>query len=346
MSIRSHLATARSLIKEKRYQDAIAEYEYVLDLDPGNPEAVSGLEKLSGAAPLANGSLARDPSEARIKTDFFAREAAEISAPILKQAPVRVVMAVIIGGLLFGIYQALTYFLNYEKLEAMKNVAVRLERPVIRGGEAYLNLEVQNYNPAPVRNATLSYGITSSTGSEIASGKVAIVGVVPAGDSRSFTNLRLGAISGQAGRMHAELSDLGYGPKPQLSADLQAKFVEAAQMPDKEAVAAYKYLVEQAPQFVPAYVGLGQALAASDRLDLAAAAYKKALAIDPGSYNAHYNLGVALFYQGDPAAARRELEKAQALEPNDPSLAVRLRQLAEKPGQGAVSKGAAVKPGP
>lgn len=347
MSIESHLASARNLVLQKRYDEAIAEYQYVLQVDPDNPEALSGLEKLTGATPLAGGCLAGPRMQGKIKTNFFEHQAAEISAPITGQGPVKIVLLIVGAGVLFGLYQALMFFLNFDKIVAMKNVEVRLHKPVLKNGEAFVNVDIGNYNPAPIRDATFSFSITSSGGSEIGSGKVTVPGFVPAGDSRTFTNIKLGAVSGAAGKMHAELSDLKYGPKPSLSPELTVKFVEAAGMHDKDAVDAFKQLVQLAPEFAPAYVGLGLALAANNEMDLALKAFDKALKIDPEDVNAHYNMGVALFYKGDREGAKQQFEEALKLEPGDPGAAKALADVmrGEKgAGESTTGKEAAAEP--
>src|SRR5262249_22693026 len=206
----------------------------------------------------------------------------------------RIIMAVVIVGVLYGLFQAATFFINYDKNLAMKNVEVRLQKPIVRSGEAYLTVDINNYNPAPIRDTAFSYEIVSPTGSKIADGKLTVDGVIPAGDSRTFVDLKLGAVPGQPGRMRAELADVNYGPKPNLKAEESMKFTEAAAMKDKDAVDAFKEVIKLSPEFGPAYVGLGLALAANDELDLAVKAYEKALKIDADNANAHYNLGVAL----------------------------------------------------
>jgi len=319
MSIQSHLANARNLAAQKRYEEAIAEYEYVLDVDPENPEAQAGLDKLRGATSLAGSNFASQPRGGRITTDFFVHQAEEISAPVTKSAPVRIIMAVVIAAVLYGLFQVAMFFINYDKNTAMKNVEVRLQKPVVRNGEAFLTVDIYNYNPAPIRDTTFSYQIVSTTGAEIAGGKLTVDGVIPAGDSRTFAELKLGTVQGQPGRMRAELADVNYGPKPNLTAGQSMKFSEAAGMKDKDAVEAFKELVQVAPTFGPAYVGLGLALAANNEFDLAVKAYEKALKIDADDANAHYNLGVALFYKGDKEGARKQFEEAAKLEPTDPS---------------------------
>ncbi len=328
MSIQSHLANARNLVAQKRYDEAIAEFEYVLDIDPENPEAAAGLDKLRGATPLRGSNFDSAPREGRIKTDFFAHQAQEISTPLSKSAPVRLILAVFALGVLYGLYQGIMFFFNYDKNMAMKYMEVRLQKRVVRNGEAFLSVEILNYNPAPVRDTAFNYQIVSPTGSEVAAGKVTVDGVIPAGDSRTFTDVKLGAIPGQPGRMRAELADVNYGPKPSLTPALSIKFAEAAALKDMEAVDAFKELLGQASEFGPAYVGLGQALAANEEMDLAVKAFEKALKIDTDNANAHYNLGVALFYKGDKEGARKQFEEAAKLEPTDPSPPRSLKALA------------------
>src|SRR4030095_2088424 len=126
MSIQSHLANARNLVAQKRYEEAVAEYQYVLDVDPENPEAQAGLDKLRGATPLRGSNFPAEPTGGKIKTDFFAHQAEEISTPLSKSAPVRIIAAIVVAGVLWGLFQAAMFFINYDKNTAMKNVEVRL----------------------------------------------------------------------------------------------------------------------------------------------------------------------------------------------------------------------------
>jgi tetratricopeptide (TPR) repeat protein len=268
-----------------------------------------------------------EPAGQKIKTNFFAHQAEEASSPITKQAPIMIVLVIIGLGVLYGLYSGVMMFINFEKSTAMKNVEVRFQKPTQKDGVAFVSVEVNNLNPTPIRDVAVTYHIKGPTGEEVSSGQLVIPGTVPSGDSRVFTEMKIGELSAQAGRLQAELSDLKVGPKANLNGELYAKFVEASSMKDIDALEAYKDFVKAAPEFAPGYVGLGQSLAANNDFENAIKSYQKALRIDPDDANAHYNLGVALFYKADREGAKKEFEAAKALEPDDPAVARGLQQL-------------------
>lgn len=268
-----------------------------------------------------------EPAEQKIKTNFFAHQAEEASTPITKQAPVMIVLVVVGLGVLYLIYSGVIMFINHDRDTAMKNVEVRFQKPTQKDGVAYVSVEVSNLNPTPVKELAVTYHIKGPAGEEVSTGQLMIPGTVPPGDSRTFTDLKIGELNTQAGRLQAELSNLKVGPKPTMNGDMYVKFVEASAMKDIDALDAYKEFVKAVPEYAPGYIGLGQALAANNDFDSAIKAYQKALRIDPDDANAHYNLGVALFYKADREGARKEFEAAKALEPDDPAVARGLAQL-------------------
>jgi Flp pilus assembly protein TadD len=71
------------------------------------------------------------------------------------------------------------------------------------------------------------------------------------------------------------------------------------------------------PQSASAYYNLGTALAATARLDEAAAALRQALKIDPRSAAAYANLGAVVLQQGRVAEAVNHLEDAVRLDPTN-----------------------------
>lgn len=74
---------------------------------------------------------------------------------------------------------------------------------------------------------------------------------------------------------------------------------------------------------------------AGERVDLSRAeeAYRKALSIDPGLWEAANNLGALLGRTGRTEEARLVLEKALAANPNEPSLHLNLAVVLEKEGE-------------
>src|SRR5262249_55218252 len=161
------------------------------------------------------------------------------------------------------------------------------------------------------------YTVSNAAGVKIADGELTVSGAVPAGDSRTYSDLPLGQIPGDAAKMHAELVNLSYGPKPSLSPELATRFIEASGLKDEDSLeasglkdgdslGAFTPFGGAARGFAPGYFGRGQALAATKDLEHAIMAFQKAVKLDPESANAHYRLGVALYYQKDLDNARKE----------------------------------------
>jgi predicted Zn-dependent protease len=93
------------------------------------------------------------------------------------------------------------------------------------------------------------------------------------------------------------------------------------------------------PQDARALFDAGYVADAQNRLDDAAALYRRAIAANPKSFEAHLSLGLLLARQGKPAEARPELVTATTLDPGEagPELKARAwRALAEidKPSPG------------
>jgi tetratricopeptide (TPR) repeat protein len=281
--------------------------------------------------PSEEADASGSPERERIRTHFFDNQAQEMSKSPLSSGPIRLVAVIIALAACYGLYQAGMYFFNYEKISAMKNVQVTFEKPTVKDGVAYVNVLVENFNPAPVSNTQIKYTILNNVGKEILTGKLAIPAMIPPGDFRSFGDLKLGATNDKAQKMQAELFDIKYGPKPNLTPELMGSFVQAASMDDKDAIQPFQHFVEQAPNFAPGFVELGLSYAANGNFGEAIKNYKKAISIDDNNADAHYNLGVALFYQHDLPGARKELAKAHALAPDDSVITASLEQAKAMP---------------
>ncbi|GEM_PF-1177173 len=328
MSVEKHLANARKYYSRSRFADAIYEYRKALEIDPRNQEAIEALNALTDQ-PVPAGGEYEPGAGSGLKTNFLAHQAEEKNVPITRSAPVMVLLIVIGAGMLYGLYQAVMYYLNYDKLVAMKYVEVRLQKPVQKDGAAYVNVEIENLNPVAIKDTKFKYDIFSADGSSLAAGEVQLPIVVPPGESRTVAQVKLGAVSGTAARLHPALTDLHLGPKPSLSADLANKFIEACAMKPEESAQAFTDIVKASPEFGPAYVKLGESLAATGDTEHAVMAFGKAIKIDADDANAHYHLGVTYFYKGDKEAARKELTEAARLAPDDPVIASSLSQLGE-----------------
>jgi tetratricopeptide (TPR) repeat protein len=327
MSVDKHLASARKYYSQSRLADAIYEYRRVLDLDPNNQEALDVLQ-----------SLTDDPAEelagqsGKIKTNFLAHQAQEHSGSIWKKPPLMVLLSVLVAGAIYGIYQLVVSIMNHDKEVAMRYVEVHLQRPVQKDGQAYLSVEIVNLNPQAIKDTKFKYQISGMDGSTLASDTVTISTAIPAGDTRTFAEVKLAKVAGQASRMHADLVDLQLGPKPAILPENANKFIEAAAMKPVDAINEFTQIVKAQPDFVPAYVRLGQSLLSNNDLDLSIKAFEKAVKLDPEDANAHYHLGVAYFYKADFAAAKKALEEASRLASDDPVISAALKQASVKAG--------------
>lgn len=326
MSVEKHLSNARKFHNQNRLSDAIYEYRRVLALDPTNKEAREALNSLIDEPIDTEASAAPEEDNGRIKTNFLAHQATETSVPITKQ-PLIMFLAAIIGiGAIYGLYQLVTYYVNYDKIVAMKYVEVHLQKPVQKDGMAYVSVEIDNFNPQDIKDTNFRYEISGATGNKLASGNVTIPNTVPAGDQRTFSNVPLTKLNEQATRMHADLVDLNLGPKPYMSNELVNKFIEASALKPEDAVPALTDFVKAEPEFGPGYIRLGQAMLANKDYEHAIKAFEKAIKLNSEDANAHYHLGVAYFYKPDAEAARKEFETAAKLAPDDPVIAAALKQ--------------------
>ncbi len=261
-----------------------------------------------------------DEEQYQIKTDFMDRQAREISTPLLQQGPVRIVIAIVTVGILFGGYNLVMFVMNMGKNAAIANVAVNLKDPDLQDGVARVDVNVSNLNPFWVDKIQFKYTISGPDGNAAATGVVGVPDQVPAGASRTFHHVKLGPLEGEAARMKAELVDLNVGPKPGLSAGLDNRFSEIMLLKGPEAIGAFNEFVGQAPKFAPGYIGLGRAYLAEGEDKKAKEAFQKAVEIDSKDADAHYQLGLALLNLKDREAAEKEIGAAYELAPNDPDI--------------------------
>lgn len=95
----------------------------------------------------------------------------------------------------------------------------------------------------------------------------------------------------------------------------QAPRAPAASDPLARALAEQRQRAEAAPDDARLWNDFGNLLALTGDVAAAEAAYGRALAADPASGTARYNLGRLLLEAGRPRAARRELQRAVELDP-------------------------------
>lgn len=255
-----------------------------------------------------------------IKTSFMDRQAREISTPLLQQGPVRIALAIVVIGILFGGYNLVMFFMNMEKNSAIGNVAVNLKDPDLQDGVARVDVAVSNLNATSIDHIQFKYTISGPDGSAAATGNTSIADQVPAGASHTFRHVKLGPLQGEAARMKAEITDLHLGPKPALAAGLDSRFSEILLLKGAEAVGAFKEFTGQAPKFAPGFIGLGRAYLAENNDKDAKEAFQKAVEIDPKDADAHYQLGLVMLRMKERDAAEKEIGAAYELAPNDPDI--------------------------
>lgn len=321
LSPHEHLKIAKRLHFQGQHDEAINEYLLVLELDPGNQDAISGLNSLEYDIPDQSAS-ARGPvgHQGGLKTSFFVNQATEGHKSVVKQGPFKIVIFLLGAGMIYGLYLVAIYFINFENVKAMQNVEIHFERPLLKEGAAKVNIRVDNFNPAPIKKIEISYGITDDKGNSIKDGKITLDTPVPAGDHRTFSDVSLGEIKGQANKMNPKLEMLKYGPIPKLKPTQVDKFIDCAGRPDKDALQDYNDFVSDNEDFAPGWVGLGRAYAARANYKSAVEQYKKALELDPENYNAHYHMAISMYYLGDKAGARKEMDEANKYQPDDPNI--------------------------
>ncbi len=323
MSALEHLKTAKRLHFQGLTDDAIREYESVLEIDPDNSDAIAGLRSL-GIEPI----LREDFSDGAVghagglKTNFFTNQAGGDKAGGVKTKVFNLIIACLGIGTCAGLYFLVTYILNYDNITALENVEVHFEKAQMKDTKAYVDVEVINLNPAPVKHMSISFRIADPTDRILREGLVELKhGMVPAGDRRTFKEVELGEINGIPAKLTPHLESLVYGPKPKIKEQFVGLFKEAAAIRDKDALGTYEELVDKTEDFAPAWVGLGRAYAAKGKFDEAMKAYDKAMEIDAMNANAHYYKAVALFYLGQKEEGKKEIDAAYLIAPDDPEIA-------------------------
>lgn len=319
-SAHEHLKTAKKLHFQGFTEDAMEEYKLVLKLDPQNEEALTALSVLRGEGPRTN-FADDDDEERRFKTNFFVNQAKASNSSVIKSGVFKAIVCVLSIGTIYGLYVVINYALHYDNIKASDNVEVTFERPRIKEEEGVVNIEIANLNPAPIKQMVVAYRIADAGGTTLKEGKVKLSGQVPAGDKRMFSDVSLGIVKGVPAKLSPQLESLQYGPKPNLKEKYATKFIKAAALKDKDALYEYEDLARDAEDFAPAYIGMGRSLAARGRMDEALAQYKKAIELDPENSNAHYYSGIAWFYKNNREEAKKELDKAMQLAPDDPEIA-------------------------
>jgi tetratricopeptide (TPR) repeat protein len=329
MNADDHLRIARRLHFQGDHKEAIQEYERVLELDPDNVDARNGLLSLGEDDPINQmPGLPQDieedfSSSTALKRNFFANQASSGSGERskVKSTIMAVAMIVLFGAFSYGAYTVAMFYLNYDNLNARQNIDVHFERARFKNGQAQVNIEIINKNPYLVRKMLVFYEIKDRADNLMKEGKVTLNGSVPPGDRRTFPDVSLGELSSEPGKLKARVETVEIGPKKYKMKEKWAnKFMEAAGMKDKDALYIYEELTDDLEDFAPVYVGYGRALAAKGKFDDALKQYQKALELDQDNANAHYYSAVALYYKKDRANAKKEIDLAVNLAPDDPEI--------------------------
>lgn len=314
-----HIKIARRLHFQGQTEEAIREYMLVLEIDPDNEDARSGLISLGVEPPDTSRFRSADAGSA-VKTNFFVNQAKSSELPAWRTGPFKVVIGLLACLAAWGIYQGVMLFINFDNIKAAQNVDAHIVKiKTNEDGGTIVNVKIKNDNPAPIKNVVLQYAILDAKGNTLKSDNIKIANLVPEGDERVFVDLDLGSLKDKPDKITDEkIVSLVYGPKPKIKDRLVDKYVEAADLPDKDSFGAFDELTQDLDDFSPALVGMGRAYMARSDWKRAIEQLNKALEYDPENAQAHYYKGVASFYNNDKATAKAEVEKALELQPDDP----------------------------
>lgn len=100
----------------------------------------------------------------------------------------------------------------------------------------------------------------------------------------------------------------------QLAAYYYLGLVYERQMENTRAISLFRQLVRWYPEHAPSYIALGTVLLREKEYQQAQEALDKAISLDPGSSDAHYQLGMLFGRMGKTAESNRQIAIAQKLE--------------------------------
>lgn len=323
LSAAEHLKVARRLHFQGQNEAAIREYQLVLEIEPENEDAASGLRNL-GIEPPDPARRFQDAGSS-VKTNFFVNQAKSSELPAWRTGPFKVVIAVLACLMGYAIYTAVIMFLNFDNIKAAENVDGHITKVRTKEeGDTFVDVQVYNYNPGPVKDVVISYVLGDGKGGTVKEGKIPIKTMIPPGDHRTFVDIDLGMLNGKPDKVERnKVESVVYGPKPKINQRLAERFIDAAQKDDVDAFHDYDDLSQELESFPPVLIGLGRSYAAlagktPSNWDHAIEQYKKAIDCEPDNANAHYYLAVAYFYKKDLAKAKKEIDTAAELAPDDP----------------------------
>jgi tetratricopeptide (TPR) repeat protein len=315
-----HLKVARRLHFQGQTQDAVREYLLVLELDPENEDARSGLLAL-GVEPPDPVARKAAYDGAQVKTNFFVNQAKEGHLPAWRTGPFKVVIGLLSVLLAWGVYTIVMTLLNFDNIKAADNVVAEIKKVKTKeDGSTTVDIQVANFNPGAIKDMVIHYTLSDEKGNQLKDGSLNIKTMVPAGEIRTFSGFDLGSLKGKPSKIEQKLASLIYIKPKKFSERLIDKYITAVQKPDKEFFSDFDEITQDADDFPPALIGMGRAYAARGDYKRAIEQFKKALDCDPDDANAHYRMAVALFYNGQKEEAKKEIDQASTLAPDDPQI--------------------------
>lgn len=267
----------------------------------------------------------QEDNDVKIETDFYERTASSNQSSGLSKVLKRGLLTLVIGGIIFGIVQAVMFFANFKTNQYLRNVSIVFQKPSMTGTQALVNVEIANYNAVDVKNPTFDYVLTGVDGSEFGKGELQIQGVIPAGDMRVFEQVALAKVVGKPSRMKADLKNVEVIENKNLPAGMQAQFAQAlegegdSQIQNLEALKKEIQAQNKDEKVGTALILLAQARAYEKAGSWAQALpyYKQSVELDPSNANAHFHLGMALAHEKQMDEAVVELKKANEMNPQD-----------------------------
>ena len=305
--------------------------------------------------------MSSQTGETRIKTNFLENQAKEVSDKKMSKGPLIAFGIVLLAGVSFGGFKAAEFLMNYETIAMMKNIELILDSPTTQNGQATVDIVVRNNNPFPVQNFEISYTIDGTTGGSVSKGVAKIENLVPAADERKFATVSLGAINGEPGKMHVDLTSAKVSEKSKLPGDVQQRITDALFLKEQDSLAAFQQLDKELPNNPVILNGLALTYEECNQKDLAKQTYEKSIAAAQSAgaktgadaaeaatpaaagvagapaeprasatnstlENAHYHLGLLLL-STHKKKAQAEFEAAAQLDPNDPAVKAEIEKL-------------------
>lgn len=305
------------------------------------------------------------PSDTRIKTNFLENQAKEVSDKKMSKGPLIAFGIVFLAGISFAGFKVTEFLMNYETIAMMKNIELILDSPTTKDGQATVDIVVRNNNPFPVQNFEIAYTIDGANGGSVSKGVAKIENLVPAADERKFATVSLGAMKGEPGKMHVDLTGAKISEKSKLPGDVQQRITDALFLKEQDSLAAFQQLDNELPNNPVILNGLALTYEECSQKDKAKETYEKSIATiqakgvkggpdaaeaaTPASAtpagggssaaalggadnhnstleNAHYHLGLLLL-NTDKKKAQAEFEAAAQLNSNDPAVKAELEKL-------------------